>query len=62
MPGDEEIRLSDRAFFSFPPPKRRKRFKLHTFLTALEFAAFRIAATGSFLYCLYRVFMHEIGR
>jgi hypothetical protein len=43
-------------------PKRRKRFKLHAFLTTVEFTAFRLAVTGSFLYCLYRVFMHEIGR
>jgi hypothetical protein len=25
-------------------------------------AVFRIVVTASFLYCLYRVFMHEIGR
>jgi hypothetical protein len=47
---------------SSPPRHRRKRFNIHAFLTTLEFTVFRIVVTASFLYCLYRVFMHEIGR
>jgi hypothetical protein len=55
-PGDQEMRVP-----SFRN-SRRKRFKLHNFLTTVELTAFRLTVTGSFLYCLYRVFMHEIGR
>ena len=42
--------------------RRRRRFKLNSFLHSVELAAFRIVVTASFLYCLYHVFMREIGR
>jgi len=32
------------------------------FVTTLELTVSRVAVTASFLYCLYRVFMQEIGR
>jgi len=41
--------------------KRKSSFDLHSFLTSVELAAFRIAVTVSFLYALYRTLRHEIG-
>lgn len=54
--------MSDLASPSHAARARRKRFNLTLFLHTVEFAAFRIAVTASFLYCLYHVFMKEIGR
>ena len=45
-----------------PKRKRSKRFNLHNFLTRVELAALRIAATILLLFFLYQVVIHALLR